>query len=487
MTAKAKVGWYGRLLHFLSRGMWQIDVTARPGWQRPLLWALRFVWSVYKGFEANVGALHASALTYYTLFAIVPVLAVGLALARVFGGEEIARREIHQHVIGFIVGIDDEAALTNATPSATNTVAATGGEPDDLQHMNREFAERVVAVENKLFSQVNRIGLGTLGGIGLVGLLWMVIGMLKRVEESFNAVWGVVRGRSTWRCFTDYLSVVLIVPLLAVAASTVPVVDMLSRPAAAAGVSAASIHTVVGSLWVKRSIVLGFATLAFTFLLLFMPNTRVRVLPAFVGGLFTAIFFTAWLKICTLMQVGIVKYSLIYGGFALLPILLAWIYVSWEIVMLGAHIACTLQHGAVCPTDRHGRQASPRSRLLLALALCAGTVRSVRESGEPFDAEEFIVMHHLPARLTRSLLAELVEAGLLAEVANRPGFYLPCRDPERLRVADVAGHIMDDGLSPAELGMHHLHPDIVAVGHELETEMARVLDRPVVKPLPPAS
>jgi len=473
MSAKAKLGLVGRLHYFLARGVWQIDLAARPRMQRPIICMIRFGWSVYKGFEANVGSLHASALTYYTLFAIVPMLAVSLALTRVFGGEGILRREIHEQVIAFVAG--------DASPfAATNTAVAVAGDTDDTPRLNQEFAGRVVAMEDRLFSQVKRIGLGTLGGAGLVGLLWMVIGMLKRVEESFNAVWGIARGRSTWRCCTDYLSVVLIVPLLAVAASTVPVVDMLARHAAVAGVSAYSIHTVAGALWVKQLIVLGLGTLAFSFLLLFMPNTRVRLVPAFAGGLFTAVFFTAWLKICTLMQVGIVKYSLIYGGFALLPILLAWVYVSWQIVMLGAQIACTLQYGAICPTDRHGRSASPRSRLLLALALCAGAVRSLRDQGEPFDVEEFIALHQLPARLTRALVADLVEAGLLAEVAGHPGSYLPCRDPDKLTVADVARHILDDGLSPAELGMHHLNADVIATGQQLEQELGRVLDRPVV-------
>ena len=475
MNTKTKLGLVDRLHRFLARGVWQIDVSARPAVQRPFIELIRFGWSVYKGFEANVGTLHASALTYYTLFAIVPMLAVGLALARVFGGEAIARAEIHKNVIGIIVNMPATAGTSNTLAA----VAASTDDADDTQRMNQEFANRVMAVEDKLFSQVNSIGLGTLGGAGLVGLLWMVIGMLTRVEESFNAVWGIARGRSTWRCFTDYLSVVLIVPLLAVAASTVPVADMVTRHVAVAGVSAQSLQTVVGSLWVKQLLVLGFGTLAFTFLLLFMPNTRVRLLPAFLGGLFTAVFFTGWLKLCTLMQVGIVKYSLIYGGFALLPILLAWIYVSWQIVMLGAQIACTLQYGAVCPTDRHGREASPRSRLMLALALCAEAVRSIRDHGEPFDAEDFIAAHQLPARLTRALLADLVETGLLAEVAGRAGCYLPCRDPEKLTVSVVARYVLDDGLSPAELGMHHLNADVVAVGELLEKELGRALDRPV--------
>lgn len=470
MTTSNNPGLIGRIHHFLAHGVWRIDLSTRPPLQRLALRLVRFGWSVYKGFAADVGSLHASALTYYTLFAIVPMLVVGLALARVFGGEQIVRREFHEHVVCGMIHLPPAAVGKAADPDAV-----------DARRLQQEFAGRVVALEDRCFNQIHRIGFGTLGGVGLVGLLWMVIGMLQRVEESFNTVWGVTRGRSTWRCFADYLSVVLIVPLLAVAASTVPVMDILAKHAAAvAGVSPQSVHTVVGSLWVKRAIVLGFATLAFTFLLQFMPNSRVRLGPAAVGGTITAVLFTTWLKLCTLMQVGIVKYSLIYGGFALLPIGLAWIYVSWQIVMLGALIVCTLQHGAICPTARLGRQASPRSRLLLALELCAEAIHALRERGEPFDLEAFIARRQLPARLARALAADLVAAGLLAEVAGKPGQFLPCRDPEKLRVADVARHVLDDGLSPAELGLHQLHTDVLAARDLLETGLDRALDRPVV-------
>jgi len=206
---------------------------------------------------------------------------------------------------------------------------------------------------------------------------------------------------------------------------------------------------------------------------------RVRVLPGLAGGLITAIGFTVWLKICTVMQVGIVKYSLLYGSFALVPILLAWVYVSWEIILLGAEITCTLQLGAVCPANPRGRQASPRSRLMLALTLCAAVVREVHETRAPFDAEAFLAARSLPRRLTRELLDDLTDAGLVAAVDGHPGCYLPCRDADRLTVADVARCILDDGLSPEDLGLHRLDADVVAVGRDFESELDHIFGRPV--------
>lgn len=482
-SLKPTEGPAGRIRRFLAEGVWRIDETTRPWHQRSAIRLIRFCWSVGKGFEIHAGSLHASALSYYTLLAIVPILALALALARVFGGEEIARREIHKQIVEWAGSSVTAAAGDGAGARADEggAQADTHAEPGAVSadpgqtETGGVFAQRLVSLEDKLFDQVDRLGLRTLGGIGLIGLLWMVIGMLGRVETSFNVVWGVTLGRSLWRSCTDYLTVVMIVPILAIAASTVPVMDLVVRHAAVAGVSAGSIKTVVGSVIVKKAIVLGFSTLAFTCLLSFMPNTRVRLRPALAGGFITAVLYTAWLKLCTLMQIGIAKYSLLYGSLAILPILIAWVYVSWEIMLLGAEVTCTLQYGAVCPTDGRRRQASPRSRLVLALTLCAEAARALRERGAPFDAEAFIAARRLPARLSRGMLGDLVVAGLLAEVAGQPGSYLPCRDPATFMVADVARFVFDDGFSPAELGLHRLDPEALVLAGRVEQEFGRML------------
>ena len=486
MHALHPLGTVGRFRRFLDEGVWRIDETTRPWHQRAALRLVRFCWSVGKGFEIHAGSLHASALSYYTLLAIVPILALALALARVFGGEEIARREIDKQIVEWVgdnrvaaPAAQGQGTETRGGEIRTNTASDAVTGDHDQTARGGEFALRVVAMENRLFDQVDRLGLRTLGGIGLIGLLWMVIAMLGRVEMSFNAVWGVTQGRSIWRSCTDYLTVVMIVPILAIAASTVPVMDLVVQRAAVAGVSAGSIQTVVGSVMIKKAIVLLFATLAFACQLGFMPNTHVRIRPALAGGFFTAVLFTAWLRLCTLMQIGIAKYSLLYGSLAIVPILLAWVYVSWEIMLLGAEVTCTLQYGAVCPTDSRRRQASPRSRLVLALTLCAEAARTMREQGAPFDAGAFIVVRRLPARLSRAMLVDLVAAGLLAEVAGQPGFYLLCRDPATFTVADVARYVFDDGFSSAELGLHRLDAHALALADNVERELGRVLGRPV--------
>jgi len=91
--------------------------------------------------------------------------------------------------------------------------------------------------------------------------------------------------------------------------------------------------------WMLRSLItLGFSSVAFGFLFAVMPNCRVCVKHAWWGGLITAVAFGAWMKICAVAQVGIAKSSALYGSFAFLPIVLAWLYMSWQIVLLGANM-----------------------------------------------------------------------------------------------------------------------------------------------------
>lgn len=470
MGSSQPLGFYARIQRYLNEDIWRVDDQTCSWRQRCWVQFVRFCWSVRKGFQIHANMLHASALSYYTLLTIVPLLALGLSLARVFGGEEIARRAIDRQIVEW-VGNGDSASASVETPKAHHAVQGHVAPVHHEQPLdaNDDFAQRVVTLIHTVFNQADRLGLRTLGGIGLIGLLWMTIGMLARVEASMNTIWGVTQGRPFWRSCTDYLSVVLIVPTLVLAASTVPVMDLIARHASAvAGVSAGSIKTVVGSLFVKKAIILLFATLACSFLLSFMPNTHVRPGPTLAGGFFTAVLFTGWLRLCALMQIGVAKYSLLYGSLAMLPILMAWVYISWAIVLVGAEVTCILQYGTICPTAGRRRLASPRTRLALLLTLSAEAARTLREQGIPFDSEAFIAARHLPARLSRNMLKELVSAGLFAEVSGRSGFYLPCRDLDSFTVADLAKYVLDDGLSAEEVGLHRLDGNIMALTAAME-------------------
>lgn len=466
MKSNRRTTWV-RITNFLSYDVWDLVPSALPPPKRMALRVVRFLLAVWRGFRHDECALHASALTYYTLMAIVPVLAMALALGRVFGGNDLMRVQVERFLIERMGNLQQIAV-------AEGTVVVT---PSNSQAVDAFISQFQFVVE-QLFVQIQKVSFGTLGGLGAVALLWMVIGVLGRVESSFNRVWGVTSGRSLWRKCTDYLFVVLVVPFLITAASTVPVVDLVTR---SMGVTVGeTFRLVVGSTVLKKSLALIFGTLTFTFLLVFMPNTRVRAWPALAGGALTAVLFEVWLKLCTMLQIGIVKYSALYGGFAVLPILLIWVFTSWEIILMGAEFAFALQNGDTCRMETSAGRASPYARLLLAVAFCAEAARAVRERGEVFLAREYAMNRRVSARLTQDVLGDLVGAGVLARVDGGGDACLPCRDLSNMSVADVARIVLHDGAPPQALGLNGLDAEVLAIGAKLEAGLDSALKQPVI-------
>lgn len=440
---------------------------------------MRLVSLVAGGFRRNQCSLHAASLTFFSLMALVPVLVLALALARTFGGADLAKARLDEHLDGWLAQMEQ---AVEARPDGTATESA-----DAVQakaEVTRAFSQQVREGADKLFEQVNRISFGTLGGIGAVMLIWSVIGMLGKVEASFNQVWGVEQPRALVRKFADYLFVIVILPFLITAVSTVPVAKMIAdtMDKTVGGSASQTFNALVGSGLLKTGITLSVGTLTFAFLLGFMPNVRVKAGPALAGGLVTLVLFVGWLKLCAMAQVGIANTSALYGGFAVLPILLMWVYTSWQILLLGAEIAFAVQNRDTSVPDQNAANASVRSRLLLALLLCGEAARRAREEeGGPFAAQAFAKQRGVPNRFVKDVLKELVCHQVLAEVAGRPGEYLLCRCGSALTAADVAKVFLNDGEPPEALGLTAFGGPLTAFDRWLDTSLGTELAQPVAE------
>ncbi len=441
--------------------LWDIEI-GELGWLgRQSLGGLRVLNLVARGYRHDDCQLHASALTYYTLMSLVPLVALGLALARVFGGAELAHDRIRTEIARL------GAQLAGARPeTAAHETAIVG-----------EFVQQLNRVGDRLFEQIGQISFGTLGGIGLVVLIWMAISMLSQVEHSFNRVWNAPP-RSLWRKCSDYLTLIVIVPFLALAASTVPVADLAARHLG--GWFTGTLGSVGASLPIRQGSTLLLTTLLFMTVFLFVPNTRVRLGPALIGGVVTAAAFLVWLRICTGLQVGVIKYSKLYGGFAVLPILLAWVYASWQIILFGAELSFACQHAATYGREQGARQAGMRARWQLALGLAAELAAAMRNGGPPVHAISFAQRNRLSVRLLNEVLDDLLQAGLIDESASHPGCFLLRHDPSTLAVATVVRAILDRGAPPETLGLHALNPAIGQLLAQAEGSLTRVLDTPVL-------
>ena len=458
-----------RAWRFVVSDAWDIELTSLRGLRLIGVKIVRVIHLVLRGFRDDQCPLHASALTFNTLMAIVPVLALSLSLARVFGGDELAKRQVkgllQEWTRRFEVEHVEEAA-GGGVPGGEGAIVAVvdgGGEAEDVFTTGKLVSELEGMVDTA-FDKVANISFAALGGVGLVLLLWMVVTVLGRVESAFNRVWGVAVGRSLWRKFTDYISVLVILPFLAIAASSMPVVDLatgfLNETAADA------VRTSAGSGLLRDIAVVCMTSLCFAFLIMFMPNTRVRLGPGLAGGVAAGLLFIGWMFLCAALQVGVAKYGKIYGSFAVVPIVLAWVFVSWEIVLFGAEVAFAVQNCGTYRLEQGARRASMRSRVLLAVAVTAEAARGMVAGEGHFDVAAFARERRVPVRFLNDVIEDLVHAGLLGQLSDERGRYALLRSPENLRVQDVVGTVMCQGVGPSDLGLDDIDPSLLQAARE---------------------
>lgn len=299
--------------------------------------------SVRSFLDARCG-LHAAGLTYFSLLSFVPVLCLSLLLAKVCGVGDVARTQINRHLDAYITQL--ETVHDDPTVAATMTEARRQAKKDAAKAIATQARE----VSNQLFDRAAKFDASTLGWIGLVMLAWTVISTFGMVETSMNEIWRVKKMRPLWKRCVLYLLVTLIAPILAAIALSMPVLNVVrSILEGAAGYIPYSrwfmdlLVSLLFSKFVAFLLTYGFAALGFGFFYKAMPYCRVETRWALLAGVIQALAFGLWLRVCIIAQVGVANSSALYGSFAFLPILLAWIYISWQIILFGSVLSCQLQ------------------------------------------------------------------------------------------------------------------------------------------------
>ena len=459
---------FARLANFVARDVWDLELTGLPLIKRTLVKAARIVLLVTKGFKNDECALHASSLTFMTLLSFIPTLALAISLVRAVSYDDSLRDKTKDFVRSIIVeqtkpeaaaGTNDLGSVSTATNAASAFAVAILPSPGSTVAV--ASTQGVITLE-KLdelidtgFDTVEGLDFGALGGIGLIFLIWTVIAVLSDVESAFNRVWGVVEQRPLARKFTDYLSVLIICPLLGVAASSLPVVGVLEAKMSAAD-NSFFLSSMAGVPVIRVAWVLFLLTLAFAFLLKFAPNTKVKAFPSIAGGFVAAIGFAVWLKICLALQIGVAKYSTFFGSFAMVPILLSWVYVSWEILLFGAEVASAVQNVETYKVELGWKDANFRARIYLAAALLREAVSGLATGDGLLDLTDFNRRHRVAVRLVRSVAYELSVAGVLVETAKDSNCFAVRKDLSRMTLGDLLDLLVDIGVRPEGLGLARL-------------------------------
>ena len=289
-------------------------------------------------------SLHAAGLTYFALLSFVPVLCLSLLLAKTCGVGDIARTQINQRLDAYITQIetahDDPDVAARIPPEKLK----------EKKEAAKALASQAREISNQLFDRAAQFDASTLGWIGLVMLAWTVISTFGMVETSMNEIWQVKKSRPLWKRCVLYLLVTIVAPILTALALSMPILNVIkSVLEGAAGYIPYSkwfmdlLVKILFSKLVSFLVTFGFSALAFGFFYRFMPFCKVRTKWALIAGAVIALVFGMWLKICIIAQVGVANSSALYGSFAFLPIVLAWLYISWQIILMGSVLSCQLQ------------------------------------------------------------------------------------------------------------------------------------------------
>ncbi|MFW6052520.1 MAG: YihY/virulence factor BrkB family protein [Desulfosalsimonas sp.] len=407
-----------RIYQFLSHDVWN-DPHDADSVYLGFLYALRVILITANSIRNKTILMRASSLSYSTLLAVVPALAIGFSMLKGLGLE--TRLE---HVL----------------------VTYLAAEQEELG--------------NKLIEYISNTDFKALGAVGTGVLLYIVIMMLSNVERAFNDIWGVSRNRPLIRKISDYISVFLLGPLLIVI-STAMITSLSSNTI----VHKLSEYRVFRDFFILFDMVIPYLVLwlAFTAIYMLMPNTRVRFVPALIAG---AICGTAWqlaFEVYTGFNIGVARYNTIYGTFAALPVFIIWIYISWVIVLVGAKISNAIQNIRTYQFEFSEMGASPGQRQVLGLYIFHEIARHFHEGLYPPEAEKISRHLSVPLRLVQEILYILSEKGLLRQVEGTGHVFQPAMPLRKIRPADIFNAIRDHGQTPWEIPEHAKNPALEKV------------------------
>ncbi|MBN7770903.1 YihY/virulence factor BrkB family protein [Marinobacter daepoensis] len=346
-----------------------------PPQRWPWTWLYKVGRSVYalaRDVISGQLTLHAMSLVYTTLLSIVPLLALSFSVLKALG--------VHQKMEPFLFQFFQPMG------------------PQGI-----EVAERILGF-------VDNMKVGVLGSVGLALLVYTVISLVQKIERSFNMIWRVPEMRSMAQRFSNYLSVIMVGPLLMVSAIGVTATIFASDVAQnLMAIEPFGSLIVFASRFTPFFLVVG----AFTFVYIFIPNTRVKLRFAFIAGLVAGVSWQAGGMLFASFVAGSAKYAAIYSGFAVGIILLIWTYLNWMILLLGASLAFYLQNpGAV--SKRRNVQQAPELQERVGLALMWMVARPFSR-GEPAPQQEWLEQQlRVPGEVTRRISDKLIRAGLLS-------------------------------------------------------------------------
>jgi membrane protein len=410
-------------LLFITEDIWRIVPQELSNKKRKGYTVLKVISLAVKRYQADNLQRSASALTYSTFLSLIPLLAVLVAIAKGFGFQNIVESQLFQYFPG-----------------------------------QRDIMVKVLGFVDSYMQHTQD---GWFLGLGLVMLLYTVYSLISNIENTFNMIWQVSKGRSYLRRFTDYFSGFLLIPVFLVCSAGLSILmatafDTLKEYQLIAPLSETLIT--VGPLIIS--------ILVFTALYMFMPNTKVKFKHALYAGIFAAVGFQIFQYLYINGQIWVSKYNAIYGSFALLPLLLLWMQLSWVICLIGAEIAYAGQNVQNYEYESDSKNISRRYLDFLTLTIVNLVVKRFEKGEKPYTDIEISTHYKIPIRLTKRILYLLIELGVLIEVKDDDNYanYQPAIDINQITLEYLFNKVDRYGSENFKIdNKHKFHPEWEAI------------------------
>ncbi|MBS0011086.1 MAG: YihY/virulence factor BrkB family protein [Bacteroidales bacterium] len=397
--------WIRQKIKYVTEDIWSVPLGELPRRKSFLVREIRILVLAFKGFREDKVQLRASALTFNTLLSIIPVAAIAFGIAQSFGFKERLEIEIRNALAG-----------------------------------HEEVMSWILQVTESFLQSSSG---GFMAGIGLLILLWSVMQVLNHIEKSFNHIWQIKKSRPWVRKFADYLSIMMVAPLFLVVSGSFTV--YLNTKMSSISDQALVLGTLKPALIFLMNLVpYVIMWLVLTMLYMVMPNTRVKFKSAFVAGIIAGTIFQLVQLLYINSQIGVSKYSAIYGSFAAFPLFLIWMQISWLVVLMGAEISFANQNVMRYEFEYKSLNINSYQKRILTLLILNIIVKRFIAGDIPVSAADISRNIQIPVRLAREILYNLNTAGLITEInieKPRERLYQPAMDTGRMSMAYVLSRI----------------------------------------------
>lgn len=399
---------FSDIIRFLRYDMWRVTATEFDGFfQRLGYIIIRTIVLVARGFTSKNLNDKAKALTYSLIFAIVPILAMIVAIAQGFGVADVIENQLNKSFLG----------ETNLVPT--------------IMEMVQRYLDTAQG--------------GVFIGIGILILLWAIYSFFQSVETAFNKIWNVHKSRSILRQVTTYVTIVVLIPVIVVCSAGITI---FLNTTIESTLHVEALHHFFHTSGVKF---LQFAMcwLLFTVMYVGIPNTKVRFLSALIPGVIMGTLFQLLQMLSVYLIAFLSRTSIVYGAFATIPILMTWLQYTSLLILIGAEMSYAIQNNEEFEYEQDLNRMSRRYKDFVMLYLLSVIIKRFEADEAPLTAHELAIRDHLPIRLVNQLVGRMVETGILREVytdeEEEEKCYQPALDTHKISVGMVIGRIETQG------------------------------------------